>query len=48
MRSTWTIAKASPATMGGVSTKSMAMSVHAGQVTQVSFGWSLQVQGGFP
>lgn len=48
VRSTWTTAKASPATMGGVSTKSMAMSVHASQVTQVSFGWSLQVQGVFP
>lgn len=38
--------RANPVTMGGASTKSMAMSVLANQVTQVSAGWRLQVQKG--
>lgn len=40
--------RANPATMGGASTKSMATSVHVSLATQVSTGWSLQVQGDGP
>lgn len=40
--------RANHATTGGASTKSTATSVHASPATQVSTGWSVQVQGGVP
>lgn len=34
--------------LGSASTRSMVMSVHVSQATQVSAGWSIQVQGSGP